>query len=73
MVEILTHQVKHQIRIQLVLILLITTHLKHKTTTAFVLRVLPLRLNTLLEKLHGINTTPTILHQITTSTTSYLF
>jgi len=51
-VEVLSQEIKHQVGIDFILVLLSPIHRKHEPPALLVLRVLPLRLNPLLEILH---------------------
>lgn len=51
-IKILPEEIKHQIGIDFIFVLLGTVDRKHKSSSFFVLRVLPFRFNTLLEVLN---------------------
>lgn len=51
-VEVFSQEIEHQVRINLVFVLLISVDWKHKSTSILVFWVLPFRLNPFLEILH---------------------
>ena len=60
-VKVLSHQVEHQIPVQFILALNILVDWKYEATSCFVLGVLPLGFNALLEELDRIDSPPSVL------------